>query len=1115
MTSETALKTIGQHMIETIVSADDRVRHRGLNEFCAGLNESQLLEAAAELDRFWRDAPNLYHRVRAMFFLSAIYRYEIPQRLPPRSAGLMPHDAHEDMLSRRFVEAIDGLLEVQRQSGITLTLSSSLAKAYYQLAFQTLADQVRRSVRTVRGNQWMFRVGHPDDHPLRLHKALLRADGSSGAYPILSERTSVRMDFSHSGWSDIFFLGMDFPEGAQVINASIDLAVYKRDPAPKPPVEAYLRVIDRPVIRLVSVDLQAVTELDQIDDVFDFAKDYLGLLKAALIASGLVPPAMEGCHLPIKNLLSSLLGREGLGLEIVSQVNDIPKGSRLAVSTNLLGCLISVLMRATGQIASLENGLQEPERRLVAARAILGEWLGGSGGGWQDSGGVWPGIKWIHGCSATEGDPEYGISRGCLLPKHDSLDAKCKSADAFRKLQESLVLVHGGMAQNVGPILEMVTEKYLLRCPIEWEARQHAIGLLGQVRNALESGDLRKLGQLTTENFVNALQKIIPACTNHFTDVLIDQAREKFGDQFWGFWMLGGMAGGGMGFIFDPSIKPAAKDWLLETMRATKQKMQASLSFAMEPVVYDFAINERGSWAELLEGDKSSMPDGYYSLLAPSWIKQEIRTLSPQTQLELIRLGSRCRDQVESPRWLLDRLLPPAQQGKEDRGATLRELLKANGFDREQHEQIRADLLSGRIGLAQNRMPRQTTVEDVCADDVCDLRGERDQERYELGEAALSRGEVAVVTLAAGAGSRWTGGAGVVKALNPFCKLQGRHWSFLDIHLAKGAKVAERYGREIPLVVTTSYLTEKPIQQSVRNQQAQWSGVKGIVSPGMSVGLRMIPTQRDLRFLWQESAQQVLDQQKQKMRDSVHAALLGWASSVGEATDYIDNVPTQCMHPIGHWYELPNMIRNGVLWRLLQDYPNLKYLMLHNIDTLGVSLDPLMLGAHIRSDACLSFEVIPRRIEDRGGGLAKVDGRLRLLEGLAMPREEDEFKLSYYNSMTTWVSIDGLLNVFGLQRPDLQDQERVDIAVRKMAQRLPTYITIKDVKKRWGHGQEDVYPVCQFEKLWGDMTYLSDVSCQFVVVDTVRGQQLKDLAQLDGWLRDGSADYMQSLCKIH
>lgn len=1113
MTANTEMQSVGQQLIETIVSMDDHLRHRGLHDFCANCSEKQLLDAAAELDAFWRETPNLYHRVRAMFFLSAIYRYEIPLRLPANSAGLIPHEAHEHMLSRRFMEAIDTLLDVQQQAGITLTLSSSLAKAYYQLAFQTLADQVRRSVRTVRGNQWMFRVGHPDDHPLRIQRRLLESDEQSGAYPVLWERTSVRMDFSHSGWSDIFFLGMDFPEGAQVINASIDLAVYQRDPQPKPPVEAYLRVIDRPVLRLVSVDLQAVTEIEQIDDVFDFAKDYLGLLKAALIASGVVPPAMEGCHLPIQNLLSTLMGREGVGLEIVSQVNDIPKGSRLAVSTNLLGCLISVLMRATGQIASIECGLQEPERRLVAARAILGEWLGGSGGGWQDSGGVWPGIKWIHGCAATENDPENGVSRGCLLPRHVSLDAKCKEADAFRKLQESLVLVHGGMAQNVGPILEMVTEKYLLRNSEEWKARQYAIQLLGEVRTALESGDLKRLGKLTTENFENALQKIIPACTNQFTDSLIEQARAKFGEKFWGFWMLGGMAGGGMGFIFDPSIKPEAKDWLLATMRATKQRMQASLAFAMEPVVYDFAINERGSWSELLQGEHAQMPDGYYSLLAPKWIKQEIRDLTSQTQLELMRLGSRCRAQSEAPSWLIDRLLPQAQQGKEDRGATLRELLKASGFDREQHEQIRADLLNGRIGLAQNRLPRQTTVEDVCADDVLDLRGCQDSNIRELGESAIANGEVAVVTLAAGAGSRWTGGAGVVKALNPFCKLNGKHWSFLDVHLEKNVKTAKQFGVRIPVVVTTSYLTEKPIRKFVEEKMGDLPGVEAIVSPGMSVGLRMIPTQRDLRFLWQETSQQILDQQKQKVRDSLHSALLGWAANVGEATDYVDNVPTQCMHPIGHWYEIPNMLRNGVLARLLKNQPSLKYMMLHNIDTLGVSVDPMMLGGHIQTDACLSYEVIPRRIEDRGGGLAKVDGRLRLLEGLAMPREIDEFKLSYYNSMTTWISIDRLLQLFGLNRHDLEDQVAVDHAVRKVAARLPTYITIKDVKKRWGHGQEDVYPVSQFEKLWGDMTYLADVACQFMVVDTLRGQQLKDLAQLDGWMRDGSAEYMQSLCR--
>ena len=77
---------------------------------------------------------------------------------------------------------------------------------------------------------------------------------------------------------------------------------------------------------------------------------------------------------------------------------------------------------------------------------------------------------------------------------------------------------------------------------------------------------------------------------------------------------------------------------------------------------------------------------------------------------------------------------------------------------------------------------------------------------------------------------------------------------------------------------------------------------------------------------------------------------------------------------------------------------------------------------------------------------------------------------------------------------------------------LPTYITLKDVKKRRGHGQEDVFPVAQFERLWGDMTALSQVASQFVVVPRMRGQQLKEQAQLDSWLRDGSAAYVDRLC---
>jgi len=269
---------------------------------------------------------------------------------------------------------------------------------------------------------------------------------------------------------------------------------------------------------------------------------------------------------------------------------------------------------------------------------------------------------------------------------------------------------------------------------------------------------------------------------------------------------------------------------------------------------------------------------------------------------------------------------------------------------------------------------------------------------------------------------------------------------------------------------------------------------------------------RDLRFAWEELPQQILDEQKQKVRESEHAALIGWAQQAGEGSDYADNLAAQCLHPTGHWYEIPNMLRNGILETLFKQRPQLRYLMVHNIDTLGANLDPAVFGVHIERGAAMSIEVIGRHVDDRGGGLARIDGRVRLVEGLALPSEEIESSLSYYNSNTIWIDIDQLLTAFGLGRCDLEDSEKVSKAVRNLAARMPTYITIKDVKKRWGKGQEDIFPVTQFEKLWGDMTGLADVSCNFIAVTRDRGQQLKEPRQLDGWLRDGSAAHVESLC---
>ena len=1106
-------------LIETITTKDAAKRNWPFRALCEAYEPQELLGACEELDAFRRAADNLYERVRATLFLYAAYRFVLAECPAFPEAGTIPYAGFEDLLARRFEQAINQFIATMKNEGPSSALFSALAESYHHLSFQTLIDQVRRSVRASRGNQWMFRVGHAEDHPVRVRPELLHRPEGTLLYPILHETTPVRLDLSHSGWSDIFFLGMDYPEGARVLNISVDLGVYGRDDIVRPPVETYVRVITEPVVRLTSVDLETTKDVVDLRDLFNFGNDYLSLLKAGVIASGVVPPSFEGTNQKIGQILARVVG-PGMGIELVTKVNDIPKGSRLAVSTTLLASIVSVLMRATGQTNALEGTLREEERRLVASRAILGEWLGGSGGGWQDSGGVWPGFKVIEGAPAKEGDPEYGISKGRLLPQHRLLGETGLHAQAKERLAQSLVLIHGGMAQNVGPILEMVTEKYLLRCQPEWDARLSMREIFDNILEGLRTGDAKKIAENTTLNWNRPLKTIIPWVTNRFTESIMAKTRQKLGDDFWGFLMLGGMSGGGMAMFVAPHRRDKFRDEILDIMRSTKQALEDALPFAMDPVVYNFQVNEVGTRAQLLEEDDAVMPVRYYALQVPELVRLRLENIPYLRRVELDHFTAQCDNPEETYSMLrtmvahLFRVADPATQSARLGWDEAAERVKAeNGFDTIQHEQVRADLRNGRIGLAHNRMPVDTVIEDVEDGDVIMLNG--NSERRKLGEEALRAGGAAVMSLAAGVGSRWTTGAGVIKAVNPFIQIGGKHRCFLEIHLAKTQETSRTYRTQLPHIVSTSFLTHGPIKKHLAlNNDYGFDGLLAL-SPGRAIGQRLIPMVRDLVFLWEEMPQETLDEQKQKVRDDLRHALMDWARAKGEGSDYVDNVPIQRFNPPGHWYEIPNLFRNGVLARLLKERPQLETIMLHNIDTLGADLDPEALGAHLDAGNVLTFEVVPRRIDDRGGGLARVNGRPRLLEGLAQPREEDELKLRYYNTMTTWIQIDPLLSLFGLTRDDLTGpDEAITEGIRHMAQRMPTYVTIKDVKRRWGHGQEDVYPVAQFERLWGDMTGLPDVRCGYLAVPRLRGQQLKDPDQLDAWANDGSKEYIAQLAGL-
>ena len=649
------------------------------------------------------------------------------------------------------------------------------------------------------------------------------------------------------------------------------------------------------------------------------------------------------------------------------------------------------------------------------------------------------------------------------MPKHKLLSEEDAPPSLLKALENSLILVHGGQSMNVGPVLEMVTEKYLLRDEEEWNARHRSIEILDEMLAAFRRSDVKEIGRCTTENFLGPVRSVIPFATNKYTETLIERVASRFGERFWGFCMHGGAAGGGMGFIFEPSAKEEAVQVLGDIMLQTKKEMEHAVPFAMDPCVFDYKVNDHGTVALLC--DQNDLPE-----LLQHRSKSTESQLSPSTQLNLD------------------------------------DLLREQGFDKTTQEQIRSDLRDGHIGLANNRISIDCEVKDVIADDVIIVDEESITDSIiERGQEALRSGAVGVVTLAAGIGSRWTNGAGVIKALNPYCCIGGKHQTFLDVHLAKNRRISAEVGMRIPHVFTTSWMTHDPITEHLDSMDKDESIY---ISAGKSIGLRMVPMVKDLQCLWEEQSR--LDEQAQKVRDSVHSALESWAQSAGEASDYRDNVPQQCLSPVGHWYEIPNMVLNGTLTKMLEDRPQLKTLMLHNIDTIGVTVDAGILGKFLETKSTLAYEVVPRCVDDMGGGLCKIDGRVRLVEGLALPKEEDELKFSYYNSLTTWIDIDALLDTFGLTRNDiLERSDKIPSAINNFSRRLPTYITIKDVKKRLGKGHEDIHPVCQYEKLWGDLSSIDDsIDCSFFVVPRMRGQQLKDISQLDGWSRDGSAAFL-------
>jgi galactokinase/mevalonate kinase-like predicted kinase len=187
-------------------------------------------------------------------------------------------------------------------------------------------------------------------------------------------RSPVRLDLA-GGWTDTPPYCLE--HGGRVVNVAVDLNG-------QPPIQAFARLCERPVITLHSIDLgisETVPTYEALTRETELGSGF-GIARAALRLCGFDPRFHCGPAFP--SLEAQLRGELGAGIE-VSLLAAVPKGSGLGTSSILAATLLGVMSDFLG----LGWDADELFARTLALEQILT-----SGGGWQDQvGGLLGGAK--------------------------------------------------------------------------------------------------------------------------------------------------------------------------------------------------------------------------------------------------------------------------------------------------------------------------------------------------------------------------------------------------------------------------------------------------------------------------------------------------------------------------------------------------------------------------------------------------------------------------------------------------------------------------------------------------------------------------------------------------
>lgn len=287
----------------------------------------------------------------------------------------------------------------------------------------------------------------------------------------------------------------------------------------------------------------------------------------------------------------------------------------------------------------------------------------------------------------------------------------------------------------------------------------------------------------------------------------------------------------------------------------------------------------------------------------------------------------------------------------------LKERLAARGFSAE--ALFARAAVAGKDREGRNRLRGQ--VEPPLPADIADAPDPDSDEGKRLaavGLDALRRGELALCVLAGGMATRM---GGVVKALVE--ALPGR--TFLDLRLAEIEHVSRLAGRRVPFWMMTSEATYGPIAKALGDRVDG----KDVALFEQHVSLRLAPD--------------------------------------GSLFRGADGEPD--VYATGHG-DLPDALRASGLLRRFREGGG-KYVWLANLDNLGATVDPSLLGWFVERASSLLVEVVDKVAGDRGGIPVRHQGRRMIVEEFRLPLSFDPSTVRVFNTNTFLVDaarLDGL-----------------------------------------------------------------------------------------------------------